>query len=241
MAFMSELGRRSWRATSRAFEWHGGDFDVLRYDNLKSAGVRACSRAPGGSSLTGSWRWFGTARFELVHVSRRPAEGLMRREAWREISAASAHRHLVPVPEVSSIEELNELLEEACWADLDRTITGQTETVGQRRDRERCCWARCPAAASDLGGGDPEGRQQGAGDRAPNRYSVPAVLRGLKIRAQIGAGEISFWPRRQAGRPSRTAARPASDQRQLDHYLDLLARSPERSPVAGAAPGARPR
>ena len=46
-------------------------------------------------------------------------------------------RHLVPVPEVGSIEELNELLEEACWQDLDRTIAGQTETVGERRDRER--------------------------------------------------------------------------------------------------------
>ena len=45
-------------------------------------------------------------------------------------------RHLVPVPEVSSIEELNELLEEACWQDLDRTITGQSETVGQRREED---------------------------------------------------------------------------------------------------------
>ena len=46
-------------------------------------------------------------------------------------------RHLVPVPEVDSIEELNERLEEACWQDLERTITGREGTVGQRLDRER--------------------------------------------------------------------------------------------------------
>ena len=48
--------------------------------------------------------------------------------------------------------------------------------------------------------------------------------------------------RRQAGRPPRAAAGKHQISAQLDHYLDLLARKPGRArPVAGAAPGARPR
>ena len=39
----------------------------------------------------------------------------MRRAALRARSAASAAAHLVPVPEVESMEQLSELLEEACW------------------------------------------------------------------------------------------------------------------------------
>jgi hypothetical protein len=39
--------------------------------------------------------------------------------------------HLVPVPEVGSLRELNDLLEVACVADLKRTIRGRRETVGR--------------------------------------------------------------------------------------------------------------
>ena len=59
-----------------------------------------------------------------------------------------------------------------------------------------------------------------------NRYSVPASLAGLRIRARIGAGEISFWhDGKQVARHERL---PGHHQisAQLDHYLDLLARKP---------------
>ena len=44
--------------------------------------------------------------------------------------------HLVPVPEVGSLRELNELLAVACVADLRRTIRGRPETVGEALARE---------------------------------------------------------------------------------------------------------
>ena len=46
--------------------------------------------------------------------------------------------HLVPVPEVADLAELNERLLACCIRDLDRTIVGRSETVGARllaRDR----------------------------------------------------------------------------------------------------------
>lgn len=59
-----------------------------------------------------------------------------------------------------------------------------------------------------------------------NRCSVPASLAGLRIRARVGAGEISFWhDGKQVARHERL---PGHHQisAQLEHYLGLLARKP---------------
>jgi transposase len=135
IAFIDETQQAFLEGHVRALEWHAGVFDVLRYDNLKSAVVRVLK----GRRRVESDRFVALRshyRFEssfcLPGVRGAHEKGGVEGEVGR-----FRRRHLVPVPEVSSIEELNELLEEACWQDLDRTITGQSETVGQRRDRER--------------------------------------------------------------------------------------------------------
>ena len=100
----------------------------------------------------------------------------------------------MPVPEVGSIEELNELLEEACWVDLERTITGQTETVGERRDRERLMLNTLPREPHPTWEeATPRVDAKALATVRTNRYSVPASLAGLRIRARVGASEISFW------------------------------------------------
>jgi hypothetical protein len=59
-----------------------------------------------------------------------------------------------------------------------------------------------------------------------NRYSVPASLAGLRVRAQIGAREITFWhDGTQVARHERLAGKHGTSA-QLDHFLDLLARKP---------------
>ena len=133
----------------------------------------------------------------------------------------------MPVPEVASIEELNELLEQACWQDLDRTITGQTETVGQRRDRERLLLNTLPREPHPTWEeATPRVDSKALATVRSNRYSVPASLAGLRIRARVGAGEISFWhDGKQVARHERLHGNHQISAK-LDHYLDLLARKP---------------
>ncbi len=38
-------------------------------------------------------------------------------------------RHLVPVPRVATLKELNDLLEDGCFAELDRRIAGRDKSV----------------------------------------------------------------------------------------------------------------
>ena len=136
-------------------------------------------------------------------------------------------RHLVPVPEVGSIEELNELLEEACWVDLDRTITGQSETVGERLDRERLLLNTLPREPHPTWEeATPRVDAKALATVRTNRYSVPASLAGLRIRARIGASEISFWhDGKQVAWHERLHGQHQISA-QLDHYLDLLVRKP---------------
>ena len=225
MAFESETQQAFLEGHVRALEWHGGVFDLIRYDNLKSAVVRVLR----GRRRVESDRFVALRshyRFESSFCL--PGQrGAHEKGGVEGDIGRFRRRHLVPVPEVGSIEELNELLEEACWQDLDRTITGRSETVGERRDRERVLLGTLPR--------EPFGTWEEATPRVDskalatvrtNRYSVPASLAGLKIRAKIGAGEISFWhDGKQVAWHERVHGHHQISAK-LDHYLDLLARKP---------------
>jgi transposase len=225
IAFRDEKQQAFLEGHVRALEWHGGVFDLIRYDNLKSAVVRVLK----GRRRVESDRFVGLRshyRFEssfcLPGQQGAHEKGGIEGEIGR-----FRRRHLVPVPDVGSIEELNELLEEACWADLDRTITGQSETVGQRRDRERMLLGTLPKESYPTWEeATPRVDAKALATVRTNRYSVPARLAGRKIRAQVGASEISFWhDGKQIAHHERLSGKNQISAK-LDHYLDLLQRKP---------------
>jgi transposase len=225
VAFESESQQAFLEGHVRALGWHDGVFDVIRYDNLKSAVARVLK----GRRRVESDRFVALRshyRFEssfcLPGQQGAHEKGGVEGEIGR-----FRRRHLVPVPEVSSIEELNELLEEACWQDLDRTITGQSETVAQRRDRERMLLGTLPREPFPTWEeATPRVDAKALATVRTNRYSVPARMAGRTIRAKIGACEISFW---HDGKVIATHERLHGKNQisaQLDHYLDLLVRKP---------------
>lgn len=225
MAFRDETQQAFLEGHVRALEWHGGVFDVVRYDNLKSAVARVLR----GRRRVESDRFVALRshyRFEssfcLPGVQGAHEKGGVEGDIGR-----FRRRHLVPVPEVGSMEELNELLAEACRVDLARTIVGQSETVGQRRDRERRLLGALPAEPHPTWEeATPRVDSKALATVRTNRYSVPAALAGLRIRARIGAGEISFWhDGEQVARHERLHGQHLISAK-LDHYLDLLARKP---------------
>ena len=225
IAFGDETQQAFLEGHVRALEWHGGVFDLIRYDNLKSAVVRVLK----GRRRVESDRFVGLRshyRFEssfcLPGQQGAHEKGGIEGEIGR-----FRRRHLVPVPEVGSLEELNELLEEACWADLDRTITGQSETVGDRRDRERLLLGTLPKEPYPTWEeATPRVDAKALATVRTNRYSVPARLAGRRIRAQVGASEISFWhDGKQVAHHERLSGKHQISAK-LDHYLDLLQRKP---------------
>ena len=225
IAFECETQQAFLEGHVAALEWFGGVFDLVRYDNLKAAVARVMK----GRRRVESDRFVALRshyRFESSFCLA-GEQGAHEKGGVEGDVGRFRRRHLVPVPEVDSIGELNERLEEACWRDLERTITGHTGTVGERLERERRLLNSLPRERHcTCEAATPRVDSKALATVRTNRYSVPAALAGLNVAARIGAGEITFWhDGRQVARHERLHGKHGTSAH-LDHYLDLLARKP---------------
>src|SRR3954454_20326426 len=131
----------------QAFEWFGGVFAQARYDNLRSAVKQVLK----GRRRVESDR-FVALRSHYLFESQFTTPGL---EGAHEKGGVEGEvgrfrrNHLVPVPAVASLGELNALLLAGCEADLRRRIVGRSETVGEAWAVERPLLRALPAEPFD--------------------------------------------------------------------------------------------
>jgi hypothetical protein len=142
-------------------------------------------------------------------------------------------RHLVPVPRVAGLAELNRLIAAGDAADDARVITGRTVTVGAAFTAEAPALAPLPAEEFD------PARLLTARVDTRSRvcvrqsyYSVPVRLAGRRVTVRLSATAVEAF---DGGR--RVAAHQRAFGRyvevlDLDHYLEVLKVKP------GALPGA---
>ena len=136
-------------------------------------------------------------------------------------------RHLVPVPRVQSLAELNALLEAADRSDDARHIAGRLATVRQMAEAERPSLRPLPAEPFDhavplRAKADRKARISVRG----SRYSVPAAYAGRKVEVRLGGGTVTaLLGGRVVARHERSAHKGA-ESLVLDHYLEVLARKP---------------
>ena len=134
--------------------------------------------------------------------------------------------HLVPVPSVGSISELNRLLVEACERDLGRRIVGRPVMVAEQLATERPVLRAVPASFDATETTTARVDAKALVTVRQNRYSVPVALAGLRVSVQIGAAEIRVSHRdRQVASHERLHGKYGT-RATLDHYLELLARKP---------------
>ncbi len=135
--------------------------------------------------------------------------------------------HLVPVPRVADLAELNVMLLAGCEADLARRIDGRAVTVGEAWALERPLLLSLPAEPYDAcESAAPRVDAKSLVTIRQNRYSVPVCLAGLKVSARVGAREITInHGGREVARHERSHGK-AQTSAQLDHYLELLQRKP---------------
>jgi len=135
MASGGAFHRAYYHATQQAFlEAHefgfgyfGGVFRRLRYDNLKSAVkkiVRGHQREETERLIAFRSHW----GFQTEFCN--PARGNEKGGVEGEVGYFRRN-HLVPIPHVQDLEELNEMLLEGCRADEQRRIAGKAHAVGE--------------------------------------------------------------------------------------------------------------
>jgi transposase len=209
----------------QAFEWFGGVFAEVRFDNLKSAVKKVLK----GRRRVESDR-FVALRSHYLFASQFTTPGL---EGAHEKGGVEGEvgryrrSHLVPVPQLRDLAELNAMLLAGCEADLGRRIDGRAVTVGEAWATERPLLLTLPADPFDAcDTAVPRVDAKALVTIRQNRYSVPVRLAGLKVSARIGAREITInHGGREVARHERLHGKFGTSA-QLDHYLELLARKP---------------
>jgi transposase len=207
------------------FAWFGGVFARIRYDNLSSAVklvLRGRRREETDRFIALRSHYMFESAFTLAGLQGAHEKGGVEGEVGR-----FRRNYLVPVPEVADLAELNRLIRDGMVADLGRTITGRSETVGAALARERPLLRELPADPFDTA----ELSSVRVDSKAlvtvrQNRYSVPVALAGRKVLARVGAREVTIIvDGREVARHERISERYAFSAR-LDHYLELLQRKP---------------
>jgi transposase len=225
MAFGCETQQAFLEGHVHAFDFFEGVFATLRYDNLGSAVARMLKgrrRVECDRFVALRSHYLFESVFCLSGKRGAHEKGGVENEVGR-----FRRRHLVPVPKVGSIVELNERLEEACVSDLDRTIVGRGETVGQALARERRLLGALPREVHRTAQeATPRVDSKAMVSVRANRYSVPASLTGRRVRARIGANEIDVWHEEKIVASHERLAGKHETSAQLEHYLELLERKP---------------
>jgi len=205
--------------------------DKIRYDNLKSA----VSRVLMGRDRTESDRWVlfrSHMGFDPFYCQ--PGVGGAHEKGGVEHEGGRFRRnHLVPVPKVASLAELNTRLQAADEADDTRRIAHRARTVGQDFAVEAPLLRPLPVEGFEAGLSlHPLVDRHSRVMVRQCHYSVPARLIGRRVRVLLRASEVVvFDGRAEVARHERCTNR-GEPTLVLDHYLEVLARKP------GALPGA---
>jgi transposase len=213
-----------------AFAYFGGTFAVLRYDNLGSAVkkvLRGQQREETQRFIAFRSHWGFQSEFCT------PGEG--HEKGGVEVENGYFRRnHLVPVPKVGSLEELNALLLQGARDDERRIISGRTQSIGEAMQLEQEHLAPLAKEGFDLARVCfPQVNASACVKVLTNFYSVPAAV-GSGVQAKVYAAYVELW--QHGGLLARHERCFGRQQKVLDleHYLDVLLKKP--GALAGSTP-----
>ncbi|HEY3603156.1 MAG TPA: IS21 family transposase [Sporichthyaceae bacterium] len=209
----------------------GVPVEHVRYDNLKAA----VSRVLFGRDRTESARWVAfRSHYGFDAFYCRPGvEGAHEKGGVEGEIGRFRRNHLVPVPRIDSLAELNERLTAYDAADDRRRIDGRILNVGDSFALEARLLRPLPNEAFETGLVlTPRVDRYSRVTVRQCHYSVPARFIGRRLRAILRAGElVVFDGGKIVARHERSFTR-GHQVLTLDHYLEVLTRKP------GALPGA---
>jgi len=217
-------------AHERAFHHFGGVFRRLRYDNLKSAVkkiLRGYQREETDRLIAFRSHW----GFQTEFCN--PARGNEKGGVEGEVGYFRRN-HLVPVPKVKDLGELNAYLRACCQEDEQRRIHGKPHTVGEAMRIERGHLLPMASEGFELAETSfPVVDGQGCVKVRTNRYSVP-LRAGSRTHVRLLPAYVEVWYEQSCvARHERSFGRHQAVL-DLEHYLDVLERKP--GALAGSTP-----
>jgi transposase len=236
------------QAQEAFFEGHVLAFDAfggvptgqIRYDNLKPAVLRILK----GRDRTENERFIALrSHYGFDSFFCEPGQGGAHEKGGVEGEVGRfRRRHLVPVPEVDTLAELNERIVAAMALDDRRRIARRAETVGEAFELEHPALACLPEERFD------SARLLEAKVDTKARicvlqsfYSVPVRLARRRVTVRLGAHHLEVLDPVGGGIVAvhTRSLHKGTQDLVLDHYLEILTRKP--GAMAGSAALARAR
>jgi len=205
----------------------------MKYDNLKSAVTAVLFGTDRRRTENDRWVLF-RSHYQFDGFYCLPGlEGAHEKGGVEGEGGRFRRNHLVPVPKVKSLAELNTRLAKADRADDHRRINGRVRTVGEMFAIEQPLLRPLPVEVFEPGLSLTPRVDRHARIMVRNcQYSVPARFIGRRVRVHLRAGEVIVLDGRTVIATHERSGSNGVQVLDLDHYLEVLKYKP------GALPGA---
>lgn len=221
VAFAEQTQQAFLEGLALGFEYFGGVFPRIRFDNLSSAVkkvLKGRTRVETDRFVALRSHYLFEAEFCLVGLAGAHEKGGVEGAVGR-----FRRNHLVPVPKLPGLSELNVLLLQYCAEDAQRIISGKSERVLSQWMEEKPLLRALPAepfpTAQVLSARVDEKSRVHAQD---NRYSVPTGLCGMNVEVQLFARTVRILHAGAVVAEHERLAGRNGESLKLDHYLELL-------------------
>jgi transposase len=239
LAFANQAQEAFLEGHVEAFDHFGGvPTGMIRYDNLKDAVIKVLlGRARLENERFVALRsHYGFDSFYCVPG----IEGAHEKGGVEGEIGRFRRRHLVPVPRVGSLAELNTMLAAADATDEHRTIAWRTQTVGEAAAVEAPFLAPLPADPFDTATTlRPVVDTKARISVRQSLYSVPAGLSRRRVEVRLGARSFTVIADRRVVAVHQRSLHKGTENLVLDHYLEILVRKPGAMPGSTALAQAR--
>jgi len=222
-AYLCERQQAFFDGHIHAFEFFGGIYPVLVYDNLTSA-VKQIVKGKSRIEQEAFIKFRAYYNFSPRFCN--PASGHEKGGVEGMVGYARRN-YLVPLPRVEDLDGLNEYLLGQCLSHGDHRVEGKEGSVTELFEKERSHVLSLPSAPfSNIMIADGKVNHYSTVLVDKNHYSVPTRYAGLKTKVNIGIDEVEiFWDGKRIATHDRVFG---NNKWQLDphHYLELIQQRP---------------
>lgn len=225
IAFPRQTQQAFLEGLAAAFDYFGGVFATLRFDNLTAA-VRKVLQ---GRQRLETDRFVALRSHYLfaAEFCRPGKEGAHEKGGVEGAVGRFRRNHLVPVPTVADFDQLNGLLLGWCGEDDQRRIQGRSRSIAEDWHLERAALRPLPAEPFSTAEVSTYAVDQKSRVVVrTNHYSVPMRYVGRRVEGRVHARRVELV---HDGRVIATHERLQGhhgESLQLDHYLELLRMRP---------------
>ena len=207
----------------QGFEFFGGVFPVLIYDNLKTAVLKVL-KGRGRTEQEEFRKLKAYYSFEARFCN--PDSG-HEKGGVEGLVGFARRNYMVPVPQADSLAELNEQLLKRCLAYGSHTISGREHSVTELYEEEKGHLVPLPEAVfSNVQAYDGRVDKYATVIVDKNRYSVPSRYAGFKAKVLLYVDQVQLFV---CGKKLAVHQRLYGNNKwslNPDHYLDLIYQRP---------------